>query len=52
MAHVSSHLKIEGKITHTKTNKKKEAVQVTILPLSKHDIWNATEMCISNSETQ
>jgi hypothetical protein len=52
MAHVSSHLIIQDKITHTKTNTKEEAVQVTILHLSKCGIWNVTEMYISNSEAQ
>jgi len=46
MAHVSSRLITEGKITHKKTNTKEEAVQVTILHLGKCDIWNVTEMCI------
>jgi hypothetical protein len=48
MAHVSSHLKIQGKITHTK----EEIAEVTILHLGKCGIWNATEMYISNSEAQ
>jgi hypothetical protein len=52
MAHVSSRLIIQDKITHTKTNTKEEAFQVTILHLGKCGIWNATEMCISKSEAQ
>jgi len=52
MAHVSSRLITEGKIIHKKINTKEVAVQVTILHLGKCDIWNATEMSISNSEAQ